>query len=336
MRYVLCILALLLSCACVHVLAEEVPAADLSDQVPDTESETKILLQGTPVHHSEEDCPGERGSPDNGKQCKKSPELPSGTGGCLNGIPENGKNCTKEVVPVDDLSHHVPDAKVKKCDESQNEEEKNACVQRAKHVLNPKKTEVLNETPNSQEDSETLRQQSDNVRSGPVAPGVQNNEMSETGLSRTSGTLSSAAKPAPADSAEPTADTTEAVAAGEVQTGESGINAAGESAASQGSGAPQPSSPSPSGSTSASDGSANNETTESGTSSAESESTNTQEEGDGENTETTTTTTTTTTLPPETANNKKGDADSSSSISSSVWVRVPLLIVVTLACILAC
>ncbi|ORC84034.1 uncharacterized protein TM35_000511350 [Trypanosoma theileri] len=51
---------------------------------------------------------------------------------------------------------------------------------------------------------------------------------------------------------------------------------------------------------------------------------------------TTATTTTTTTLPPETANNKKGDADSSSSISSSVWVRVPLLIVVTLACILVC
>ncbi|ORC83753.1 uncharacterized protein TM35_000581160 [Trypanosoma theileri] len=34
--------------------------------------------------------------------------------------------------------------------------------------------------------------------------------------------------------------------------------------------------------------------------------------------------------------NVKGDADSSSSISSSVWVRVPLLIVVTLACILVC
>ncbi|ORC90048.1 uncharacterized protein TM35_000103160 [Trypanosoma theileri] len=47
-------------------------------------------------------------------------------------------------------------------------------------------------------------------------------------------------------------------------------------------------------------------------------------------------TTTTTTLPPELTNNKKGDADSSSSISSSVWVRVPLLIVVTLACILVC
>ncbi|ORC84081.1 uncharacterized protein TM35_000501350 [Trypanosoma theileri] len=51
---------------------------------------------------------------------------------------------------------------------------------------------------------------------------------------------------------------------------------------------------------------------------------------------TTTTTTTTTTVPPELTNNKKGDADSSSSISSSVWVRVPLLIVVTLACILVC
>ncbi|ORC84046.1 uncharacterized protein TM35_000501000, partial [Trypanosoma theileri] len=34
--------------------------------------------------------------------------------------------------------------------------------------------------------------------------------------------------------------------------------------------------------------------------------------------------------------NLKGDADSSSSISRSVWVRVPLLIVVTLACILVC
>ncbi|ORC83698.1 uncharacterized protein TM35_000601290 [Trypanosoma theileri] len=54
------------------------------------------------------------------------------------------------------------------------------------------------------------------------------------------------------------------------------------------------------------------------------------------NEESTTTTTTTTTLPPELTNNKKGDADSSSSISSSVWVRVPLLIVVTLSCILAC
>ncbi|ORC84020.1 uncharacterized protein TM35_000511210 [Trypanosoma theileri] len=56
-----------------------------------------------------------------------------------------------------------------------------------------------------------------------------------------------------------------------------------------------------------------------------------------------TTTTTTNTIPPlpgisnnTIMPNVKGDADSSSSISSSVWVRVPLLIVVTLACILVC
>ncbi|ORC84244.1 uncharacterized protein TM35_000471390 [Trypanosoma theileri] len=70
------------------------------------------------------------------------------------------------------------------------------------------------------------------------------------------------------------------------------------------------------------------------TSSAASESTRNQNEEGVEGTESTTTTTTT--LPPELTNNKKGDADSSSSISSSVWVRVPLLIMVTLACILVC
>ncbi|ORC83839.1 uncharacterized protein TM35_000551080 [Trypanosoma theileri] len=66
MRYVLCILALLLSCACVHVLAEEVPAADLSDQVPDTESETKILLQGTPVAQGTDEGDCSKGSPEKG------------------------------------------------------------------------------------------------------------------------------------------------------------------------------------------------------------------------------------------------------------------------------
>ncbi|ORC84393.1 uncharacterized protein TM35_000451310 [Trypanosoma theileri] len=69
--------------------------------------------------------------------------------------------------------------------------------------------------------------------------------------------------------------------------------------------------------------------TENGSTSAGTESTNTQSTDVG-NTETSTTTTTTTTLPPELTNNKKGDADSSSSISSSVWVRVPLLIVTVL------
>ncbi|KAF6092584.1 complement C3 [Phyllostomus discolor] len=38
------------------VQREEIPAADLSDQVPDTESETSILLQGTPVAQMAEDA----------------------------------------------------------------------------------------------------------------------------------------------------------------------------------------------------------------------------------------------------------------------------------------
>ncbi|EKX73845.1 hypothetical protein BEWA_038830 [Theileria equi strain WA] len=43
------------------VQREEVPAADLSDQVPGTESETKILIQGTPVAQMAEDAiDGER------------------------------------------------------------------------------------------------------------------------------------------------------------------------------------------------------------------------------------------------------------------------------------
>ncbi|ORC92418.1 uncharacterized protein TM35_000031710 [Trypanosoma theileri] len=69
---------------------------------------------------------------------------------------------------------------------------------------------------------------------------------------------------------------------------------------------------------------------------AQSDTANTDNSTLPSNEESPSSTTTTTTLPPELTNNKKGDADSSSSISSSVWVRVPLLIVVTLACILVC
>ncbi|ORC83764.1 uncharacterized protein TM35_000581270, partial [Trypanosoma theileri] len=86
MRYVLCILALLLSCACVHVLAEEVPAADLSDQVPDTESETKILLQGTPVAQvTDGSCP------EGTEECPKGETNPLETPVCA---PVPCTNCT--------------------------------------------------------------------------------------------------------------------------------------------------------------------------------------------------------------------------------------------------
>ncbi|ORC84248.1 uncharacterized protein TM35_000471430, partial [Trypanosoma theileri] len=64
-----------------------------------------------------EHCPGERGSPDNGKQCQRTTELPSGTGDCPNGNLEKGKNCTKILVPAADVSAqvHVIDNE-KQCD----------------------------------------------------------------------------------------------------------------------------------------------------------------------------------------------------------------------------
>ncbi|KAI4541576.1 hypothetical protein MG293_008718 [Ovis ammon polii] len=55
------------------VQREEVPAADLSDQVPDTESETKILLQGTPVAEMTEDAI-------DGERLKHLIQTPSGCG----------------------------------------------------------------------------------------------------------------------------------------------------------------------------------------------------------------------------------------------------------------
>ncbi|ORC84041.1 uncharacterized protein TM35_000511420 [Trypanosoma theileri] len=141
---------------------------------------------------------------------------------------------------------------------------------------------------------------------------------------------------ASAGSVTPTSPTTEELVGVPTAEGERGDN--GNIAGVESETATQPSADSPNTSAAGSSGVSDAPTNENNTSSAESESTNNQnEEGVTGNKDTTTTTTTaTTTLPPETANNKKGDADSSSSMSSSVWVRVPLLIVVTLACILVC
>ncbi|ORC83575.1 uncharacterized protein TM35_000641070 [Trypanosoma theileri] len=118
------------------------------------------------------------------------------------------------------------------------------------------------------------------------------------------------------------------VPAGDPQPQQSGNSTTEGNATNQGGEAAQTS---PSTNTSATGNDAANDGNDNTTTGSESTNNN---EGDADNTETTTTTTTT--LPPELTNNKKGDADSSSSISSSVWVRVPLLIVVTLACILVC
>ncbi|ORC83647.1 uncharacterized protein TM35_000621210, partial [Trypanosoma theileri] len=133
------------------------------------------------------------------------------------------------------------------------------------------------------------------------------------------------------DAASSPARGTGGAPAADGQTGSNVVSTTEEGESKQGSETEQPSSSNTS--ATGSDVGSNAATTENGTSSAESESPSIQESAGNTDTDTTTTTTTTT-LPPELTNNKKGDADSSSSISSSVWVRVPLLIVVTLSCIL--
>ncbi|ORC83755.1 uncharacterized protein TM35_000581180 [Trypanosoma theileri] len=122
------------------------------------------------------------------------------------------------------------------------------------------------------------------------------------------------------------------------ETGGKGNNTTreGENGDNNGTVATQPSADSPNTSETGSGDGSDTATPGNGTVPAESESTGNQEEVADNTDPTTTTTTTTTTLPPELTNNKKDDADSSSSIISFVWVRIPLLIVVTLACILVC
>ncbi|ORC84421.1 uncharacterized protein TM35_000451590, partial [Trypanosoma theileri] len=144
------------------------------------------------------------------------------------------------------------------------------------------------------------------------------------GIGSGSGTDDNSSSNHPTASPPPAASTP----ASDPQPGNSD-NHVSSAADSQGSAGTQPSSSSTSSSETVSSGSSETTKTGNGTTSAENGSPNNT--GDVGNADTTTTTTT---LPPELTNNKKGDADSSSSISSSVWVRVPLLIVVTLACIL--
>ncbi|XP_058393971.1 complement C3-like [Diceros bicornis minor] len=74
------------------VQREEIPAADLSNQVPDTESETKILLQGTPVAQLAEDAI-------DGERLKHLIVTPSGCG------EQNMMGMTPTVIAVHYLDH---------------------------------------------------------------------------------------------------------------------------------------------------------------------------------------------------------------------------------------
>ncbi|ORC83356.1 uncharacterized protein TM35_000741030 [Trypanosoma theileri] len=319
MRYVLCILALLLSCACVHVLAEEVPAADLSDQVPDTESETKILLQ------ADLQTPGASGP---GESPHIEKELLKDT--------EEGKHCDATL---------GEEAKKKLCQtpaaavtptvvQSVQEEQTNS---RTHLPTNPEQQggvhgspdvstaeQIREETGERKENEQDGRQQGDeeNQKQPPIEQEKVTNDRRDESSGAVKETSAEDARNANAENDN------------------AGANDA-QSSNTQPQDVPitQPSSSSVTQSTNsdaenASETDADTANAVNGTKPAEGGSPSNQE-GDVGNTDTNTTTTTTT-LPPELTNNKKGDADSSSSISSSVWVRVPLLIVVTLACILVC
>ncbi|ORC84390.1 uncharacterized protein TM35_000451280 [Trypanosoma theileri] len=258
MRHVLCILALLLSCACVHVLAEEVPAADLSDQVPDTESETKILLQGTPV-------PGVVGSePRGGSQGEPGGAGRNGELGAPSAVSSSGQQPA-----VETASQQSP-------------------------VLQQQGQQGHNR---GDTDNGSVPAESEGRGNTPTTAG--NEDLQEPQKTATEG-----------QETEPTADTT--------SSGDGGSNTTNPQTQSE----------------NAIEGGDSNTSNQTAAATGTTGTEGSQENVNADST--TTTTTTTTTLPPETANNKKVDADSSSSISNSVWVRVPLLIVVTLSCILVC
>ncbi|ORC84405.1 uncharacterized protein TM35_000451430 [Trypanosoma theileri] len=367
MRYVLCILALLLSCACVHVLAEEVPAADLSDQVPDTESETKILLQGTPVAHCSEGAEG---------SCsldgEKGPKGANGEVGTKDtrcdkdSAQKENKTCEELPRPV--LPQEVKDGQP--CTKEKCDPQKTNATQPAAGSEGPKQTDAV-DGENSDEDAKCNKADTAEEKQNCKKPVVEMSDTEDGQDGKEKHGVKLPQNNQPQEGAAPGSPGKSTVVKGTEQTGQSEGNkqigfpedegsvhkqlngvpetvttdtiqvpsgrdqeTLAEDALSSNTQSSSVTQPSNSDNESASGAGA--ERTESSTTSAGSESPITQE-GDAGNTDTTTsTTTTTTTLPPLPANSQKGDADSSSSISSSVWVRVPLLIVVTLACILVC
>ncbi|ORC83759.1 uncharacterized protein TM35_000581220 [Trypanosoma theileri] len=320
MRYVLCILALLLSCACVHVLAEEVPAADLSDQVPDTESETKIINHGTQCADgvptgTSADCAlpvvqregsgvasvctnGTTGKTGECNSLLEKPVLGADGSLCPPGTPEGAQGkCTP---PVEKSERVVETLECPPGETSRTHEGTCPSVKQPAE-LNPA-------LPPQQE----LQPQPD------LNPGGTDNVSLPAGSEGQGNTSSTAGN---VDSQRPQQNTTE----GEATASTEGTTSSGDVGSNNTNPQTQPESVNEGG-----ESNPGNQAT------AAADTTGTEGSRENGNADSTTTTTITTTLPPETANNKKGDADSSSSISSSVWVRVPLLIVVTLSCILVC
>ncbi|ORC83638.1 uncharacterized protein TM35_000621120 [Trypanosoma theileri] len=300
MRHVLCILALLLSCACVHVLAEEVPAADLSDQVPDTESETKVLLQ----RRDGDNCREGSGGSDDGDSCAEAaaPALGPGVGA-------KGPNTIGHDQSGGGLQHGPGGSALSSQASGLGSQVEVTTTNPTKHERENGERGAegaaegeVNSAGNGQGIQQQQESSQDSIRSEEATPGVKDNSISPP-------------SPQPPQQTDDTSNDSSAVNTSAASGEGTGAQSSPTSASSQTDG------------TADGGNSAETSTNNSTSTNPETDNTSTNEEP---------TTTTTTTLPPELTNNKKGDADSSSSISSSVWVRVPLLFVVTLSCILVC
>ncbi|ORC83738.1 uncharacterized protein TM35_000581010, partial [Trypanosoma theileri] len=277
------ILALLLSCACVHVLAEEVPAADLSDQVPDTESETKILLQ------ADDSCPQRS---EEGKSCAApAPALGPGGPAAAQELNTNGQNNQS----VSGQLHGTGGS-----------------------VLSSQTSEL-----GSEAEATTTQNERGNKLTGAEDGAGRSQEIHQQQESRQDPTQRKEATPGVTENSNQEASTQQPQQSGDTSNNSSAVNTSAASGEGTGAQSSPPSASSQTDGTAEGGNSAETSTNNSASTNPETDSTSTNEES--------TSTSTTTTLPPETANNnKKGDADSSSSISSSVWVRVPLLIVAVL------
>ncbi|ORC84440.1 uncharacterized protein TM35_000451780 [Trypanosoma theileri] len=342
MRYVLCILALLLSCACVHVLAEEVPAADLSDQVPDTESETKILLTCA-TGASEHGCSGGGHPPG-----PTSTSMPANVNPSLqkerkeggeDGIPVSQAVVDAVGLSVQETSHlagqvgkehqPLPDASTTRPNSADSltvqgpnhdrRQTQNLTHQGGANDLSPiKEVQPSLHNGNAEEKSQENPEEEHNLQSTGSRNGIPEGPQ----ISRTQVQEPSSAGTQDANENKNNAEN-QNVSSGSTTTNDAAPTQSSSSTSTEANVTPSPQE-------TQGNNESDNKNAESGTTPEGNGSTNNPANAE------TTSTTTTTTLPPELTNNKKGDADSSSSICSSVWVRVPLLIVVTLGCILVC
>ncbi|ORC84083.1 uncharacterized protein TM35_000501370, partial [Trypanosoma theileri] len=321
MSRVLCLLALLLSVVsfCVTAEADSESLPDASDvpcspeRTASGEGETCKPAAGGPLKQP----PPSSGAPcpqgETGPQCKNNTTGPedASTDDC--GTSSDRESCPKK---EGDTQEHCPPGSGNICPPTP----------KATAPEQPIKghSEHGGHTQQDRPDENSIRAADGHSDSGP-------SKNRETGSVVGTGGVADG-RSSPSEAATPAAPSTAGNSDAPSENPQHANNEASE-------GAPSPTTPSSSSSATTSDGGSNPTSTENDNTSSASESTSNQEgSADNTNTTTTTTTTTSTTLPPELTNNKKGDADSSSSssISSSVWVRVPLLIVVTLACILVC